>query len=202
MVDKRKPGWYVTEDDGRRYWDGQKWHLEKPAKKKKEVQVYVVGKIAIPKSRVFLGIAIFALLGMTGGVVGAVTAEQQRQEAVLAAEDAAEKAAEARERAEAERIAAAEQLEREARATLLTQVEASVKAEAEKAQSKGWIDGNSILAATCTPISGSVDDLLAASTDFECFSAYKDNGDGTQSGWFWDVTVNWDTGVYTWEMRY
>lgn len=198
MSDGRKPGWYVTEEDGRRYWDGQEWQLEKPAKLKKEVQVFVIGKYAVPKARVFLGIVALATLAAIGGIVGAVTAEQQRQEEILAAEEAVE----AQARAEAERVAAAEQLERDARATLLTQVEASVKSEAEKAQSNGWIDGSSIIAATCTPISGSLDDLLAASTNFECFSAYKDNGDGTQSGWFWDVTVNWDTGAYTWEMRY
>ena len=201
MVDERKPGWYVTEEDGQRYWDGRKWHLEKPEKSKKEVQVYVIGKFAISKARVVMGIVALALLGITGSILGAVSAEQQRQEAVLAEEKAAEEAADAQARAEAEQIAADEQVERLWRGTLIKKVVKSVTTEAEKAQSNGWIDGSSIIETSCTPISGSMDDLLEVSTNFECFAAYKDNGDGTQSGWFWDVTVNWDTGAYTWQMR-
>ncbi len=201
MLDERKPGWYVTKEDGQRYWDGRKWHLEKPQKVKKEVPVYVIGKFAIPKARVVLGIVALALLGVTGGIAIGVSVEQQRQEAVLAEEEAAQEAADARERAEAEQIAAAEQVERTWRGKLIKRVEKSITTDAEEAQSTGWIDGTSIIETTCTPISGSMDDLLEVSTAFECFAAYKENGDGTQSGWFWDVTVNWDTGAYTWQMR-
>ena len=35
------------------------------------------------------------------------------------------------------------------------------------------------------------DDLTAKTTVFECFSATKDNGDGTMSGRKYHATMNW-----------
>ncbi len=204
MVSKeRKPGWYVTDEDGRRYWDGVAWHDSKPDRKR-ERQVFVFGKIVVSKSNLILVSAIvLALLG--GGVIaGTVAAEQQRLAEVAAANEAERAAevaqAEAEKRA-AEELAEAEEAERALRAEFLAEVQATIKGEARKAQKNGWLAGSKIIDVSCTPLSGSMDDLLAASTDFECFAAYKANKDGTQSGWFWDVTVNWDTGSYTWEMR-
>jgi hypothetical protein len=39
--------------------------------------------------------------------------------------------------------------------------------------------------------------LSQLTTVFECFVADKDNKDGTQSGYYFNATMNWSTGSYT-----
>lgn len=53
------------------------------------------------------------------------------------------------------------------------------------------------MSASCNPVSGSTDDLTDITTSFDCFVATKDNADGTQSGYFFNATVNWNSGEYT-----
>lgn len=71
-----------------------------------------------------------------------------------------------------------------------------MKTMAEENVTKGLLDGP-ILSVSCNPVSGSTDDLTDATTSFDCFAANKDNADGTQSGYFFNATVNWDSGNYT-----
>ena len=79
MADKRKPGWYVTDIDGKRFWDGQHWHLQKPVITSRESRVFVVGDYTIPRTPALIGIAAAALLGVTVGVVGLVNAPEPRK---------------------------------------------------------------------------------------------------------------------------
>ena len=54
-----------------------------------------------------------------------------------------------------------------------------------------------VISVNCNPVSGSTDDLTDTTTTFDCFVANKDNGDGTSSGYFFNATVNWNSGSYT-----
>jgi hypothetical protein len=68
---------------------------------------------------------------------------------------------------------------------------------AEGHAADGVIDGP-IIEVTCSPVGGgSTDDLTEQTTVFECFAAYKDNGDGTMSGYTYNATMNWSSGSYT-----
>jgi len=78
----------------------------------------------------------------------------------------------------------------------VTAIEASVKKLAQDDVDKQLIDGP-VLRATCDPVSGSTDDLTDLTTTFNCFVATKDNGDGTSTGYYFNATMNWDSGSYT-----
>jgi len=72
-----------------------------------------------------------------------------------------------------------------------------VKSMAEGHVTDALFDGP-ILDVTCSPVAGgSIDDLLQTTTQFNCFVATEDNGDGTMSGYYYHATMNWDTGEYT-----
>ena len=58
-----------------------------------------------------------------------------------------------------------------------------------------------ILHSSCTPVSGSPDSLSAHSGTFECLAANKTNAsDGTESGYRYSGTVDYDTGSITWHL--
>ncbi|GAA2090612.1 hypothetical protein GCM10009840_32140 [Pseudolysinimonas kribbensis] len=86
--------------------------------------------------------------------------------------------------------------ERESRKESVTEIENSVKEMAQKDVTEGVLDGP-IISATCDPVSGSTDDLTDQTTTFNCFVANKDNGDGTFSGYYFNATMNWSSGSYT-----
>ena len=86
---------------------------------------------------------------------------------------------------------------RAARAEAVTGIETSIKTMADEHLADGLIDGP-ILDVSCSPTNGgSTDDLTAQTTVFECFVSNKDNGDGTHSGYYYNATMNWTTGSYT-----
>lgn len=165
------------------------------------------GVSARKKKRTVLwaSIAAIAVLLLVGGVATAVIANNAHVQEV-AKEAAAKKKADDRAAAaaEAERAAkvaaaakqAADDAKRDQRAVTVTQVEASIKKMAEDDVSNGVLTGP-VLAVKCNPVSGSADDLTDPTTSFDCFVANKDNGDGTQSGYFFNATVNWASGEYT-----
>ena len=165
---------------------------------------------ASKKSRLRLWVALGAivLLLVVGGTVTAVVAQnvhkqqvaavkaQEKKAAAAEAKHAADLAAEAKQAADLAAAQAADDAERAQRKSTVTEVEASIKKLAKEDAAKGLIDGP-IIAASCNPVSGSTDDLTDITTSFDCFVANKDNGDGSQSGYFFNATVNWDTGQYT-----
>jgi hypothetical protein len=159
------------------------------------------------KKRTALWISLIAIAAvlLIGGVTTAVIANNvhaqevaQQAAAKKKADDRAAAAAEAERAAKVAAAAkqAADDAERAQRALTVTQVEASIKKMAEDDIGKGILDGP-VLAVKCNPVSGSTDDLTDSTTSFDCFVANKDNGDGTQSGYFFNATVNWTTGEYT-----
>jgi hypothetical protein len=150
-------------------------------------------------------VAAIAALLLVGGVTTAVIANnahvQQVAQQAAAKKKADDRAAAAAEAERAAKLAAAakqvaDDAKRAQRTQTVTQVEASIKKMAEDDISKGILTGP-VLAVKCNPVSGSADDLTDPTTSFDCFVGNKDNGDGTQSGYFFNATVNWTSGEYT-----
>ncbi|MCE7483491.1 hypothetical protein AB0301_10265 [Microbacterium profundi] len=123
-------------------------------------------------------------------------AAAEKEAAAQELEDAAD-AEQARAEADEERQAAAEQRDREGRQVAVDGIEGSIKVMAEGHVGEGIIDGP-ILEVSCDPLDGgSTDDLAQETTVFQCFVANVDNGDGTMSGYYYNATMNWDSGQYT-----
>ncbi|WP_300268165.1 DUF2510 domain-containing protein [Microbacterium sp.] len=141
------------------------------------------------------------MLIISGGIGLAlkVQADEEQAERIAAQEaEEAQAAAEAEaEQAEQERQAAADERERDARDIAVTEIEASVKTMAEEHVADGIVDGP-VLEVSCDPVDGgSTDDLTQKTTVFQCFVANEDNGDGTMSGYYYNATMNWDSGNFT-----
>jgi anti-sigma factor RsiW len=151
----------------------------------------------------WISIAVVAFLLLGGAVTGLVIQQVHSQQVAAAASKAAKvKAAKVKEaRREAEAAEAAQEVkdtaERAKRAAAVVSVQASIKKMAEDDVAKGVLDGP-VLGVNCNPVNGgSTDDLTDVTTAFDCFVGNKDNGDGTQSGYFFNATMNWSTGSYT-----
>ncbi|WP_396291159.1 DUF2510 domain-containing protein [Curtobacterium sp. KT1] len=208
-------GWFPDPSDPGRemLWDGEKWTgLTRPRNEgapaadredsHRQEPTFTHSRRPGPRRRrlLLIGIIAAALVVLGGG--GATAAVLHNQQVAAAEQKAAQKkATAARERAEqrqAEEAAqeAADDAERTARTETVTEVESSVKKMADDNVTKGLLDGP-ITGVSCNPVSGSTDDLTDTTTTFDCFAANKDNGDGTQSGYFFNATVNWDSGEYT-----
>lgn len=152
------------------------------------------------------GAVIIAAIVAAGATGLFVKAQHDRSEAEAAAaqqaaeeaeKEAAEEAAADREKAAQERQDAADRAERELRAESVVEIEKAIKVMAEEDVVDGLIDGP-ILEVHCDPVGGgSTDDLTQKTTVFQCFVANEDNGDGTMSGFYYNSTMNWDSGQYT-----
>ena len=214
-----------TGPDGRvRYWDGQSWYEQEPAQTPGATAVEPsqlpeeAGSPTPTTSRRKWPYAVAAalLLLVAGGAIvtktamdnqaaqTAVAAQAQEAQAaasaaaqVLKDQRAASASAEASKAAEQAAQEAEDTLDRAVRAATVKDIEASVLKMAKKHASSGAIDGP-IKSVSCVPVAGgSVDDLTEKTTKFECFAVNKDNGDGTSSGYYYNATINWDSGSYT-----
>lgn len=195
MSDNVPAGWYPTPTGGQRYWDGERWTnlpwegdtatvQERPTPK---------GKLSKRALMVIAGVGILLVALVGGGVAWKVAADQQAAAEVVAAEEAAQAKEDAAKAAQDRR----DQAERQDRADSVAEIENSVSAMATGHAADGVIDGP-IIDVSCSPVGGgSTDDLSEKTTVFECFVANKDNGDGTMSGYYYNATINWDTGSYT-----
>lgn len=199
------PGWYPGPDGVQRYWDGKQW-LEVPPpdagaefpkeanpeeapgpsnRSRKPWIAYVVGAVAV--------------LGLVGGGMAWKSSNDAQQAAVAAAQQQAseQKAKEDQEKAAQEAKDSADAEQREARQSMVKEIEGSIKAMAKKHVKEDLLDGP-ILSVTCDPVTGgSLDDLSEKTTVFQCFVANEDNKDGTLSGVYYHATMNWDTEQYT-----
>jgi hypothetical protein len=156
-----------------------------------------------------IGLAVLLVLLLGGAAAGYAAkhhhdqqvAEKHRQERAAAhalALQKAKEAAAAREEARAKRLQ--RQLERSVRHSVVRSLQRSITKDARKDVEDGLLDGP-ILRTTCTPVGGgNVDDLQAHTGNFSCLAVYKDNADGTSSGWAFSGTVNYDDGSYTWHL--
>lgn len=134
----------------------------------------------------------------------AASAEASKSEATAAAEaskSAAAAAAVASESAAAaKRQADKDALETEMRKVMITALEESVLKDAQKRETEGSLEGP-FSRSSCTQLSGgSIGDLTAETSTFECIAVNKKNDDGTESGYVFSATMNWDTAEYQWHL--
>lgn len=194
---KPAAGWYPTPDGDQRYWDGQAWVDLPPPPSNPEVKATGFPPVRGPRDRrrVLIASLIVAVLVLAAGGAAvawqlqsaAVAAEQAAEEA--AAEAAAERVRQEQERADAE--------ERRLREESVPDIEEAIRVMAEEHVAEDFIDGP-VLNVSCSPVGGgSTDDLAQLTTVFECFVANQDNGDGTLSGYYYNATMNWSTGSFT-----
>jgi hypothetical protein len=170
---------------------------------------YVRGRKGLSRraKRVLLAALLLAVLGgAAGGYAVKHHHDQQvavrhRREQAAAREVARQRAlAEAAARAAAEARRAKRQFERSVRHSVVASLRASITKDARKDVSDGVLTGP-ILRTACTPVGGgNVDNLAAHTGNFSCLAVYKDNADGTSSGWSFAATVNYDDGTYTWHL--
>jgi len=199
-------GWYPDADGRQRYWDGSAW-LDLPAPPpladaEDPETVEVQNRPARRRTWIIASIAAAVLvLGGAGVAAWKVTTDARAAAEQQAAEESAERrAAAAAERAAAEdaaKRAEAEEAERALRAAAVEDVEASITKMAKEHVKDDLIDGP-VLDVSCSPVDGgSTDDLTEKTTVFECFVVNKKNRDGTMNGYYYNATMNWDTGSYT-----
>lgn len=199
---KAPAGWYPDPTGGRRYWDGEQWlAISEPEQDSHPSdQGKTPSGSRLRKRTVWLVAAMVGVLLVGGGATGVVLKLQSDQAEAKAEKVAAQEAVEAQaaaEKAGQERQAAADDREREERSASVTEIESSVKTMAEGHVKDGVVDGP-VIEVTCDPVDGgSTDDLAQKTTVFQCFVANKDNGDGTMSGYYYNATMNWDSGSYT-----
>jgi hypothetical protein len=217
-------GWYPGPDGTQRYWDGRSWLAipppdDAPARPPHQPPNSVRAK-ARKRGRVVAVVTALALIGLGVGGYAVKNAHDATQAAVTAEQDArsrdeqaaiakaqsdaveadrsateAKKAKVAKEAKDAK--AAADKAERILGKDSVSEIEKSVKKMARGHVKSGLIDGP-IIDVSCDPVAGgSVDDLSEKTTVFQCFVADKKNKDGTMSGYYYNATMNWKTGSYT-----
>lgn len=170
---------------------------------------YGARRRALSKKAIGVLVAIVVVLALAGGgyAMKLRSDETDKREAAAAEraeaaakkeraeEDAAEAAAQAR-RAEQ----AAQRAERAERKSLITQMQASITKDAKKRVADGELDGP-IFYTSCDPLGGgSVDDLTALTTTFECLAVNEKLGGGQVRGWVFSSTVNWDEASWSWRL--
>lgn len=156
-----------------------------------------------PSKKVILLTAAVIVLGAAGTVTvlsvqnaQAVAAEEEADRKSRAAAAAAAKE-EARLQEEAE---AQDTAERAIRGVIVTGLEEAVQKDAEKRVGEGRLDGP-IQRTECTPLGGgSMDDLTAITGTFECIAVNEKRDDGSESGYVFSATVNWDSASYSWHL--
>ncbi len=117
----------------------------------------------------------------------------------MAAQDAADAAeAERQERRQAK--LALEAAERKVRKSIIRQMQTSITEDARERVTEGDLNGP-IMYTSCDPLGGgSVDDLTALTTTFDCIAVNEELGGSRVSGYGFTSTVNWDEGSWTWQL--
>lgn len=199
-------GWYPTPEGSQRYWDGSRWlDLPEPSAAADPMVPVATTKQSETqkKSRrrgLWVTVIVVAAIALGGGGATAVvsTIHADNVAAAKAAQQAHQRAAAAKAAADkADQKRARQKVERALREETVKDIESSVKKMAKGHVKDGFIDGP-ILDVTCSPVAGgSVDDLDQKTTEFQCFVANKKNSDGTESGYYYQATMNWDSGQFT-----
>jgi hypothetical protein len=164
------------------------------------------------KAGVGIVAAVVLLLGTAAGITLKVKHDRDQElkaaaaERLAAEEAAAEKAQEEAEAKEAARRkrreakATAERAERHLRASLIKQMQKSITKDAKERVADGELEGP-IYYTSCDPLGGgSVDDLTALTTTFECLAVNEKLGGGQVRGWVFSATANWDEGSWSWRL--
>lgn len=160
----------------------------------------------ISKRIVIVVVAALVVIGSAGGLALKISHDNEVTAQLVAAAQAQKRATDAaKAKADADAAAAAtkqaadDQTRTERKATV-TALEASILKDA-KAMVKSQTLTGPILRASCTPLGGgSVDDLTALTGTLECIAVNKKNADGTEQGYRFSATINWNEGSYTWHL--
>jgi hypothetical protein len=154
-----------------------------------------------PKPLSITGLALGAVGGITSLFVGLVVfmggqaAITGFEEGVSSVQENSEQ--EATEAAPEEDVQSIEEVRQE----LVVEMEAMVLEAAIEFAAEGGFDGTPT-EAICSPVAGgSLGEITETTTKFECFIVTGTKPNGTQTGVFYDVTKNWETGYITWQPR-
>ena len=164
---------------------------------------------AVSKRTKIIAAAVVAVIVLAGGGVAIaekishddqVTQDKERAEA--AAKAAAAQKAQEQKAADAEAAAQEESdnSERALRRELVREMESSIKKDALKRVNEGTLTGP-IKKVSCNPVGGGSESDLADKTGrYDCIAVDKTNSDGTESGYPFKATANWDEFSYTWQL--
>jgi hypothetical protein len=146
--------------------------------------------------------AIALVLVLAGGGTAGVIIKLDHDSKVAAKHAAAlaaqQKRADAQRQADQKRTR--ERLERGSRADLVKSLERTVTKDAQKDVNQGLLTGP-VLRTQCNPTGGSnPDDLSVTTGDFTCLAVTTANADGTDSGYRFSATINYDQFNYTWHL--
>lgn len=205
MTEALPPGWYDSENGSRRYWTGTEWvrppEPDKPKKRmsrrtKRNILIAIIVVVVLIVAGAIAGVAAKASADHAAAVHHALVLKK-KHDALVAKQQAA---ADAKAQAAADQKVA-DDATRHMRVELIKEVAASVKKTAKKDVTDGLLTGP-IINASCQPLGGgSTDDLTQKTATLDCFAANKKNADGTESGYGFSATINWDTGEYSWELQ-
>jgi len=185
-------------DGQNRYWDGRSWlDLPDPTGGKRPGRsrtAWIVGGA----SALMLAVAVVAGVAIVGELQRQQTAAAEVESQAQAAEQAEAQAQEDAELAAqaASAAEAADEAERASRETSVDEIELSIWTMAEGHATDGLLN-EAPIDVSCSPVGGSLDDLTALTTTFDCFVAVEDMGDGTMRGYHYNALMNWNSGQYT-----
>jgi hypothetical protein len=169
------------------------------------------------RGKILIGVLLVALLtagGATAVVLrinhdNQVKAEKHRKavaahKAAVAAHKAALAAQAARKAQQAQRAVqqAEQQVKVDERKALVDALQNSITKDAQKDIENSVLSGPNIAKTVCTPVGGgNLQDTLADHTgDWSCLAVNQTSSDGTESGYGFHATINYDTGSYTWQL--
>jgi len=180
MASELQKGVYKNPDGTSRFWDGENWF---------DIETEPVNQPAsfVAKNRKVIAIALVVIVVTLSGVVFNSKQQAAHQQTLAAAAAAA--AIEAKNTADDQ--------ERASRQLQVKGIEASVLKMAKSHAADGTITGP-ILSVSCVPVAGgSMSDITSTTSKFECFAVNRINSDGTSNGFYYNATINWQTGSYT-----
>jgi len=95
----------------------------------------------------------------------------------------------------------ADHAERVKRKDDVRQLQDAILKDANSRISKGELEGPAATEVICTPVGGgSTDDLTALTGQFQCTAVNTHNADGTQSGYRFSGTINYNEGNLSWHL--
>lgn len=193
---KAAPGWYPSPTGGQRYWDGNAW-LNIPAPETSTIGQSTQQTQPVNRKILIGGAALVIVVVGIIMISSNVQQENARQEEIRiqASQQAEEDAAVAREKSAAE-------AETTRRQGLVDDLEVYLNDNVIPDHIQKRLITGSPLGVICDPVAGgSLSDTTEETTAFQCFAQLEDNGNGSYLGRYYDVTYNWTTGHYSWDLR-
>ena len=155
-------------------------------------------------TRVKVFAACVVALLVLGGAGGALGIKLHHDSQVAAQHRQAAAAAQARQQQQ-QQAQQAQQAQQQAEITqrqgLETQLQDAITKDATNKSNQGLLTSGPAQSTSCTPVSGgSSQNLSEATGTYSCIAIYQTNSDGTQSGYRYSGTINFDTGSMTWQL--